>query len=454
MHQNTAAQNMKKLSLRFYKNIIFAISMGALSAITSGAPGIAQTVPPKTFYVSANTPYNANNDGSSWEKAWTFTNQVNWSSVGPGDKIVLDGGPRGLTYAGTLKVEKSGAPNKPILITTSTEAQHDGQVTLTSTVAAPSYTGIDFGNQQYIRVEGQTRQLGSRNVKSLHIAGFYSNGVNVGPTSYSIYLKNADIWGNGYGNPAASSACGLYVQGRAPTFENLSIHNNTVNVIIESSTGGYGPMFRKCWIGNDAAGSYGSSTVTLTETDGVQVKDKYRGGFSWFSFYNCVFGPGLKTGIEFGQKNGGLSVNNSLFINPKVTNIKKLATTSPDSNYSIISLSRVTSFLTPLNRDNQGHSLLDFTIGQDSCYNSVFWGGTASLVGSRSLGSFNYQNRTTGNTVVISPYQQDPGFEADLASIAGDDYLRQYQTDYKLRSGAPAAGKGSSITSVAQVLAP
>jgi len=448
----------KSLSARVGKFLGAIAGVAGLLAVTSGAPAEGQTVPPKTFYVSASAPYNAANDGSSWTKAWTYTNQINWTSVQPGDTITFDGGTYGLTYKGTLTIGKSGLPNKPIKIVTSSEAGHAGQVTLTTTAAAPSYSGIDFGDHQYVNVEGRTNLVNGRGVKSLVIAGFYNYGVRVGPTAYNVRLKNAEIYGNGYayaGSPA--NVCGLLVQGRAPTFENLSIHNNPTNVIIESSTGGYGPMFRKCWFGSEAVGAwggYGQPIITWTEVDGIKVKDTYRGGFSWFHFYDCVFGPGLKTGIEFGQRNGGLSVNNSLFINPSVTNIKKVATTKPDSYYSIISLSRVTSFLTPLNRNGQGHSCLDFVTGQDSCYNSVYWGGTVSVVGTRTLGNFNFQNRTTGNTVVISPYQIDPGFQTDVGSIQPNDHQALFSTDFKLRAGAPAAGKGSTMTSVNQVLAP
>lgn len=412
----------------------------------------------KTFYVSSATPYNAANDGSSWQNAWTYTNQINWSAVQPGDTITFDGGTYGLYYTGTLTIGKSGAPNLPIKIVTSQEAGHNGTVTINgSTAAAPSYVGIDFGNNQYVIVEGRKTGYAPYPTKSLKVWGFANYGVRIGPTSYSDILRNVDISGNGWSFSNVQNPCGLLVQGRAPLFENCHIYNNKVNVVIESSTGGYGPMFRKCSIFNypvGAASGYPGQPIQYvwTETDGVKVKDTYRGGFSWFHFYDCVFGPGLGTSIEFAQKNGGLNTNNCLFINPKTAAIKKVATTLPDYYYSIISMSSNTMFLTPLNRDGMGHSNLDFTQGQDSAYNSILWGGTVKVVGHRTLGSGNFQNKTTGNTVVISPMQQDPGFQTDVSTITADDYEKLFYSDFKLRAGAPAAGKGARVTSFVQGL--
>lgn len=99
-----------------------------------------------------------------------------------------------------------------------------------------------------------------------------------------------------------------------------------------------------------------------------------------------------------------------------------------------------------------GHSNLDFTQGQDSAYNSILWGGTVKVVGHRTLGSGNFQNKTTGNTVVISPMQQDPGFQTDVSTITADDYEKLFYSDFKLRAGAPAAGKGARVTSFVQGL--
>lgn len=416
---------------------------------------------PKTYYVSSATTYNPSNDGSSWKKAWTYTNQINWSAVQPGDTITFDGGTWGLYYPGTFTIGKSGTSSKPIKIVTSQEAGHSGQVTISgSTAAAPSYVGIDFGNNQYVQVEGRKITQGTFSQKSMKVWGFANYGVRIGTTSYSDVLRNVDISGNGYNFANVSNPCGLLVQGRSPRIENCHIYNNKVNVVIESAYGGYGPMFRKCSIFNypvaAAAGTgYGGGQTfqfSWDETDGVRVKDTYRGGFSWFSFYDCVFGPGLGTSIEFGQKNGGLSTNNCLFINPKTAAIKKVATTLPDYYYSIISQSKNTMFLTPLNRDGMGHSNLDFTTGQDSAYNSIYWGGTVKVVGNKTLGFGNFQNKTTGNTLVISPAQQDPGFATDVSTINANDWEKLFYSDFNLRSGAPATGKGASVTSFLQGL--
>ncbi len=80
---------------------------------------------PSVLYVSKN---GTNQDGLSWDTAWNELNQIDWTSVGPGDKIIIDGGELGqsMTYTSTLEPASSGTDDLPITIQLSEEEGRNG----------------------------------------------------------------------------------------------------------------------------------------------------------------------------------------------------------------------------------------------------------------------------------------------------------------------------------------
>ncbi|HSW97262.1 MAG TPA: hypothetical protein VLF89_05540, partial [Candidatus Saccharimonadales bacterium] len=72
-----------------------------------------------TYYVSKN---GNNADGTSWTSAWNELNQINWTTIQPGDTIFIDGGTSGMTYTTTMTVGKSGTSGSPITIVRATQA--------------------------------------------------------------------------------------------------------------------------------------------------------------------------------------------------------------------------------------------------------------------------------------------------------------------------------------------
>jgi hypothetical protein len=73
------------------------------------------------FYVDAAS---AGGDGTSWASAWTSPEDIDWTAVGPGACITFREG----SYADSLRVQGSGAPDSPIVI------RPAGPVSLTSSV--------------------------------------------------------------------------------------------------------------------------------------------------------------------------------------------------------------------------------------------------------------------------------------------------------------------------------
>lgn len=92
--------------------------MACVALLVSSAHGA-------THYVKADA-VGANN-GTSWTDAWTNTSTINWSSVSPGDNILVSGGTNELHYNG-FTWGKSGTPGNPITIKHAQVAGHHGRV--------------------------------------------------------------------------------------------------------------------------------------------------------------------------------------------------------------------------------------------------------------------------------------------------------------------------------------
>lgn len=69
-------------------------------------------------------------DPATWAGAWHEMDQVDWSRLGPGDSLIVDGGSSGMTYSTRLTTAKDGTKDLPITIKRSTEAGHNGTVTM------------------------------------------------------------------------------------------------------------------------------------------------------------------------------------------------------------------------------------------------------------------------------------------------------------------------------------
>ncbi len=82
-----------------------------------------------TWYVSTN---GNNTSGTNWGQAWNELDQIDWPTIQPGDRILLDGGPTGsrMIYYTTLEVMRDGASNAAIQIERSTEPGRNGQVVI------------------------------------------------------------------------------------------------------------------------------------------------------------------------------------------------------------------------------------------------------------------------------------------------------------------------------------
>jgi hypothetical protein len=78
----------------------------------------------------------SNKGGTSWASAWNELDQIDWSTIAPGDCIEIGGG----TYSTRLVPTAAGTADARIVIERSTEPGHDGKVTFDfTTTEVPDY---------------------------------------------------------------------------------------------------------------------------------------------------------------------------------------------------------------------------------------------------------------------------------------------------------------------------
>jgi hypothetical protein len=178
----------------------------------------------------------------------------------------------------------------------------------------------------------------------------------------------------------------------------------------------------------------------------------------------CIFGPYLSDSIA--HVGGGLSLSNCLFIDSPYGNILS----DPSTNYPINSgpthIDRCTSFVDLFSNafclDVDEGSYFS-TIGTPSgpfapthVTSSIFYGGSCGVDPSNQVGILsrnNTQYKVTGNTLVLGSEQADPEFISDVSQYSpSTPFSTLVNTNFALSKGSPAAGTGSSITSVQQLL--
>lgn len=196
-----------------------------------GAHGPAEAI----HYVSRR---GNNADGRSWTTAWNELDQVDWTAVRPGDRLLIDGGDAAMTYSTPLLVEQSGVAGKPIKIALAGEPGRNGRAIIdggvtywpcegagtppdaTSPPATRSF-GLDLNGKRWIEVDGA--KWGG-----IEIRNHSKAGVRFGDAS-DIRLANLHIHHNTY--VSMPDGPGISVSGRNLTLERLEINNNGQDAI-------------------------------------------------------------------------------------------------------------------------------------------------------------------------------------------------------------------------------
>jgi hypothetical protein len=430
--------------------------------------------------------------------AWNELSAINWSSIRPGDRIVVDGGPLacsspfnagsiapydfpspkpaqpgsncGMLYNTTLAVGTSGTASAPITIQLSQELGHNGTVVVfggrTSSLPActqPSYTtttsgnllasGITIGSHSYVTIEGTKRS-------GIVIYGA-QNGVRIRSTSASfITLDNLEIFDNGTlsqgSNGWSTDSPGIWMSGHDLTFSRLLIHDNGQDDIADESLGGVGQsnvLVTDSWLyfsrENPYQPGWGFNTGNnqpCTHPDGIQTWDG--GTQNNLTVQNTIFGPYLGQGFYpadsgTGTKWNNVTLNNVLFLNVWYDSINADALTTTGWK-----IQNVTSYKWGTSPDGGKSAHLDGIRGTGhSLTNSIVVNAANDPSLSGVVGSGNIYYNTDP---VPGGTSTNPLFARVLTN--GLPHWSDFQTVDLTALCASCGGKGSSLHTLKDIL--
>jgi hypothetical protein len=386
----------------------------------------------KTYYVSHNGD---NTDGSSWQHAWNELDQINWHVILKGDLILLDGGTNGMVYR-TMLFYPPFAPS--VTIALAEDSDHGGQAILDGTsIYNPC------GETAGIISMGEGLTLEGRRRSGIVMRNWFNAAIwNESP----IFIDHVEIYNNvdGIDNDGPCKIWNSilhdngYALGGGLSTESFRdwFYNTTAPVLPSNAPEGWSTCI---WIGGPGPG--GPTTYT-----------------------QCIFGPKEVT-IMYGFP-GSLIATDCLFIDASDATIEMGqdtgASIAPPNYSGQFYLDRCTSFINPFSSASCFKILKDPSpspapFGEKFIIrNSVFYGGNCTIpAGDDSIVSStnNTQYKVTGNTLVLSSRQANPEFLTDVSHYTSSTPVSIYiETDFALSKESPAAGTGSRVTSIPQLV--
>ena len=381
---------------------------------------------PATYYVS---PTGDGSDGRSWATAWKAPGQIDWSTIQPGDTLVLDGGQNGITYQGGFTVSKSGEEGKPITIRTSDETGRNGQVVLFGgrSTALPYCGQTDYTRQEAaligIKVEANWVVIDGGKWRGIVIHGFNQEGVLLGSDTDHITLRNLEVYDNGTMKETSegwrSGEQGIRLAGYNHIFERLIVHDNGQDEIQSGARIGNFTL-RESWLYNSRPhpDDPSRSFNMCTHSDGIQL---WTGGDqSGVTVERSMLGPGLMQGLLLGEGSTKTVVNDvvvrdSLFVGASNASIH--TQNSEPKNWL---LERVTS-IRPVDQKNQN---IFYTGTGLTIRDSLFIGGMSMYVPKDGDYSNNCQWNVSGTKVgeKVNPQLDSQPDGTDMTRLAEGNY--------------------------------
>lgn len=408
------------------------------------------------FYISK---LGDNSDGRSWDTAWNELDQIDWSQIGPGDVILIDGGTDNMQYETALQIEQSGTAEAPITIQLATEPGRDGQAIL--------FGGRDqllpyCGQAEYTPPDSeQLRRYGIRTNGHQHLVidgtkwrglvmhGFERNGIRIDRESVGVLVRYVEIYNNGFGVQADDGTWytdqpGVRLGGRDVTFQRVIIHDNGQDAFQSLWDENNIENFRleQSWLYNGRVHpTVDESANYCTHTDGLQIYDG--GVISGITISETIIGPGFTQGIILGQtptSSGSWAdvqdvlLQDVLFSKAADNNILGYRETDTQNwrlNHVTVHCPKTKGHCVTL--ENANHSVT----------NSIFVGSRVTFKDGLETFTNNCRWQTTGF---------DIGVEADPQFTAVSDTDHFSLDDYTVSAASPCYTAGSRLTSVAQLL--
>ena len=427
------------------------------------------------FFVS---PGGDGSDGSTWTRAWRELSHIDWSVVGPGSTIVLDGGDAGTTYQTTLEVGASGTAEEPIRIHASDEPGRNGTVRIYGGRAEPlpachseRWEHNPRSDRPYgIGIEGQSHiEIDGGRWGGILIQGHREMGVRLAPGVSNIELANLEITDNGWARLANSDSPetiagrwypngpGVRIAGFDLTLRRLNVHDNGQDAIQSTYNGTLGNVtVAESWLHNERLHpELTESWNFCTHTDGMQV---YSGGEqSGFLFEKVVIGPGFQNGLILGQRQEGdnlasvsdVTVRDSLLLRTGATSFGNglVVMAGIDPLPSGWTLDRVTAFTPIPGQNGRGRTpgngyiaAMSIAASEITITDSVFVGGNFNYPEGKPEGGGNCVWETWSELPGDDTLEIDPGF-----SLADEAAVLSVEDDLTVTT---AGCTGSSLTSI------
>lgn len=394
----------------------------------------------------------SNEDGRSWQTAWSELDQIDWTIVAPGALILLDGGDEQMVYTSTLAVAASGTADAPIVVQLAEEEGRDGQVFISGgrdyelpycfepDILPPEEDnalrdGIFLADVAWVVVDG-------RKWRGITITDTNRHGIELKPTTDNITLRNIEIYDIGFIKTDAEEGAypngtGITLDGTNHTFERLIIHDNGHDAIQSRGDTLDSLTVRESWLYN----SIPHPEVTeqsfnyCTHSDALQIYDG--GVVENISFYDSVLGPGFTNTVILGDKVVNVNrvlFDNVLFLKGAENNVSAHSTATIE--VTDWTLRNVTVISPP-----DAFNALLFKGENLTITNSIIVGSHINIPNTEPTVSGNCQWQTTGITI---GEEVDPEFETAVSTpFSFDNYQPQAE---------PCIGKGSSIYTIEDLL--
>lgn len=419
------------------------------------ATGTAVVIAGPVHYVSK---LGNNSDGNSWASAWNELASINWSVVRSGDTVVVDGGVSQMTYTTELIPKGSG-----FTIRLAPDAGRNGQVVIFGGRSTPlpycqqvSYvyqtvgvrvTGVDMAGASGVVLDG-TKWRG------ILITGSNFQGVDLSGSNNTV--RYTEITDNGQanfttGNNWRPDGPGVHPSGSGNRLDHNDIHDNGQDAL-QTGSAVSGLTITYDWHHNARTHpGYGPNIPFnyCMHSDGIQIYDG--GTSSGITIDHSVIGPGHMQGTILGQTPGralvnNVTISNSLFINDFNADIMGYGGTASQNwtldHITTFMISYPGNYVSPLS--GWSHAILVEGSGH-KLTNSIVYGGDVSLPGGTQYAN-NCQFGLTGGNIGTNA---DPGFVRKPNNTSLQDSAA---ADFTVNNPA-CAGRGSSVTSVAMLLA-
>jgi hypothetical protein len=237
----------KLLGMRRGLLALAATGMGLYCPYALGQTG-------SSWYVD-NAVSGGSHNGTSWVNAWTSFATVNWSSIHAGDTLYISGGSSSKTYNESWTIGVGGTAGAPITIAVdAANPSHNGTVIFDYNADGDASTRVAITVQNYVTITGNVNGanhfqiVNLRNTSdrraSIGISGYGNTGVIL---DHLTFVNDNNPIRLDYANGVTVRYCnitqlrgdaGIALNGSSGSWDNNKIHDNYLEPMVNSATGG------------------------------------------------------------------------------------------------------------------------------------------------------------------------------------------------------------------------